>query len=77
MSTASSTPPHDTCSGYLRAQRHTSTNEINSVRPYQPKADGFLPGGSSLHTCMTPHGPDTKTYEVTIPTKKYEILEFL
>lgn len=31
----------------------------------QAKADGFLPGGASLHSCMTPHGPDTKTYEVT------------
>lgn len=31
---------------------------------FQAKADGFLPGGASLHSCMTPHGPDTKTYEV-------------
>lgn len=30
----------------------------------QAKADGFLPGGASLHSCMTPHGPDTKTFEV-------------
>jgi homogentisate 1,2-dioxygenase len=22
---------------------------------------GFVPGGASLHNCMTPHGPDTKT----------------
>ncbi|XP_010916053.1 homogentisate 1,2-dioxygenase isoform X2 [Elaeis guineensis] len=34
--------------------------------PYKAKADGFLPGGASLHSCMTPHGPDTKTYEATI-----------
>ncbi|KAK4767848.1 hypothetical protein SAY87_002989 [Trapa incisa] len=33
---------------------------------YEAKADGFLPGGASLHICMTPHGPDTKTYEATI-----------
>ncbi|XP_075671122.1 homogentisate 1,2-dioxygenase [Castanea sativa] len=33
---------------------------------YEAKADGFLPGGASLHNCMTPHGPDTKTYEATI-----------
>lgn len=32
---------------------------------FQAKADGFLPGGASLHSCMTPHGPDTTTYEVT------------
>ncbi|CAA3005988.1 homogentisate 1,2-dioxygenase [Olea europaea subsp. europaea] len=33
---------------------------------YEAKADGFVPGGASLHSCMTPHGPDTKTYETTI-----------
>ncbi|OEL21774.1 Homogentisate 1,2-dioxygenase [Dichanthelium oligosanthes] len=33
---------------------------------YEAKADGFVPGGASLHSCMTPHGPDTKTYEATI-----------
>ncbi|KAK1320058.1 Homogentisate 1,2-dioxygenase [Acorus calamus] len=33
---------------------------------YDAKADGFLPGGASLHSCMTPHGPDTKTFEATI-----------
>lgn len=33
---------------------------------FQAKADGFLPGGASLHSCMTPHGPDTKTFEVII-----------
>ncbi|KAE9459190.1 hypothetical protein C3L33_08906, partial [Rhododendron williamsianum] len=30
---------------------------------YEAKADGFLPGGASLHSCMTPHSPDTKTFE--------------
>lgn len=33
---------------------------------YEAKANGFLPGGASLHSCMTPHGPDTKSYEATI-----------
>ncbi|XP_072978863.1 homogentisate 1,2-dioxygenase [Typha angustifolia] len=32
---------------------------------YEAKAEGFLPGGASLHSCMTPHGPDTRTYEGT------------
>ncbi|KAI4321829.1 hypothetical protein MLD38_035163 [Melastoma candidum] len=32
---------------------------------YEAKAD-FLPGGASLHSCMTPHGPDTKTFEANI-----------
>ena len=30
---------------------------------YEAKQDGFLPGGASLHLCMTPHGPDTTTFE--------------
>ncbi|GIL72055.1 hypothetical protein Vretimale_540 [Volvox reticuliferus] len=31
---------------------------------YEAKQDGgFLPGGASLHLCMTPHGPDTATFE--------------
>ncbi|KAG0499211.1 hypothetical protein HPP92_003902 [Vanilla planifolia] len=30
---------------------------------YEAKADGFLPGGATLHACMTPHGPDRETYE--------------
>ncbi|KAJ1948737.1 hypothetical protein IWQ62_006849, partial [Dispira parvispora] len=28
---------------------------------YEAKQDGFLPGGASLHSYMTPHGPDAKT----------------
>ncbi len=30
---------------------------------YDAKADGFLPGGASLHNCMTGHGPDAETFE--------------
>ena len=30
---------------------------------YDGKAAGFLPGGASLHNCMTPHGPDAATFE--------------
>jgi homogentisate 1,2-dioxygenase len=26
------------------------------------KTSGFLPGGGSLHNCMTPHGPDANAY---------------
>lgn len=28
---------------------------------YDAKAEGFAPGGASLHNCMTPHGPDATT----------------
>jgi len=30
---------------------------------YDAKAEGFVPGGSSLHNCMTAHGPDAATFE--------------
>ncbi|MGA2991164.1 MAG: homogentisate 1,2-dioxygenase [Candidatus Korobacteraceae bacterium] len=30
---------------------------------YDAKAEGFLPGGASLHNCMAGHGPDAATYE--------------
>ena len=30
---------------------------------YDAKAEGFVPGGSSLHNAMTGHGPDAATFE--------------
>lgn len=30
---------------------------------YDAKAEGFRPGGASLHNCMTGHGPDGETFE--------------
>ena len=30
---------------------------------YDAKADGFVPGGASLHNAMTAHGPDAATFE--------------
>ena len=30
---------------------------------YDAKAEGFLPGGASLHNCMSAHGPDATTFE--------------
>ena len=29
---------------------------------YDAKADGFLPGGASLHNCMSAHGPDAASF---------------
>jgi homogentisate 1,2-dioxygenase len=26
----------------------------------------FLPGGASLHSCMTPHGPDATSYDKAV-----------
>ncbi|MDE1924209.1 MAG: homogentisate 1,2-dioxygenase, partial [Gammaproteobacteria bacterium] len=33
---------------------------------YDAKAAGFVPGGSSLHNCMTGHGPDADTFEAAV-----------
>jgi homogentisate 1,2-dioxygenase len=30
---------------------------------YDAKAEGFVPGGVSIHNCMSAHGPDLATYE--------------
>ena len=30
---------------------------------YDAKAQGFEPGGGSLHNCMSGHGPDAATFE--------------
>ncbi len=30
---------------------------------YDAKAEGFEPGGASLHNCMSGHGPDAEAYE--------------
>jgi homogentisate 1,2-dioxygenase len=29
---------------------------------YDAKAEGFMPGGASLHNCMSGHGPDADTF---------------
>jgi len=33
---------------------------------YDAKAEGFAPGGASLHNCMAGHGPDSATHEMAI-----------
>ena len=44
--------------------RNTMSEYMGLVRGmYEAKQEGFLPGGGSLHSCMTPHGPDTATFE--------------
>jgi homogentisate 1,2-dioxygenase len=30
---------------------------------YDAKEEGFIPGGASLHNCMSAHGPDVETFE--------------
>ncbi len=33
---------------------------------YDAKEEGFVPGGCSLHNCMSGHGPDSATYEKAV-----------
>lgn len=33
---------------------------------YEAKQEGFLPGGASLHSIFTPHGPDAATFEKAV-----------
>lgn len=35
---------------------------------YDAKETGFLPGGGSLHNCMSAHGPDSQAYDKAIST---------
>lgn len=36
---------------------------------YEAKAEGFLPGGATLHSMMTPHGPDHKCFKAASNAK--------
>ncbi len=50
---------------------------------YDAKAQGFSPGGASLHNCMSGHGPDAETFErasrsdTTIPNKIANTMAFM
>ena len=37
---------------------------------YDAKGEGFSPGCSSLHSCMTPHGPDADAYEKFVKSEE-------
>ena len=36
---------------------------------YDAKAEGFVPGGASLHNCMSGHGPDAATFDAACAAK--------
>ena len=50
---------------------------------YDAKAEGFAPGGASLHNCMSAHGPDAETFEracaadTTRPHKVADTMAFM
>lgn len=46
---------------------------------YDAKAEGFVPGGASLHNCMSGHGPDLASYQkaVSAELKPHKITDTL
>jgi len=50
---------------------------------YDAKAEGFIPGGASLHNCMTGHGPDAGTFatasaaDTTLPHRVRDTMAFM
>ncbi|HEX4781891.1 MAG TPA: homogentisate 1,2-dioxygenase domain-containing protein, partial [Usitatibacter sp.] len=36
---------------------------------YDAKQGGFVPGGASLHNCMSAHGPDRASYDKAVAAK--------
>ena len=49
---------------------------------YDAKAEGFVPGGASLHNCLSAHGPDRATFEKAVaaeltPHKIADTLAFM
>ena len=49
---------------------------------YDAKAEGFLPGGVSLHNCMSAHGPDAASFDKASaaelkPVKQQDTLAFM
>ncbi len=50
---------------------------------YDAKAEGFTPGGASLHNCMSGHGPDAETFakasaaDLSQPTRIRDTMAFM
>ena len=50
---------------------------------YDSKSEGFLPGGASLHNCMSGHGPDAEIFarassaDVSQPQRISDTMAFL
>jgi homogentisate 1,2-dioxygenase len=64
--------------------RNVSSEFMGLIRGrYDARADGFLPGGASLHNCMIGHGPDASTFaqastaDLSAPTVVRETLAFM
>jgi homogentisate 1,2-dioxygenase len=47
--------------------RNVMSEYMGLVRgSYDAKAEGFVPGGGSLHNCMSAHGPDAAAYDSAV-----------
>jgi homogentisate 1,2-dioxygenase len=63
--------------------RNVMSEYMGLVRgAYDAKAEGFAPGGGSLHSCMSGHGPDAATFEQAsqaplLPRKLDDTLAFM
>ena len=63
--------------------RNVMSEYMGLVRgAYDAKAEGFAPGGGSLHNCMAGHGPDAATFEEAtrtplMPRKLDDTLAFM
>jgi homogentisate 1,2-dioxygenase len=64
--------------------RNVASEFMGLVRGvYDAKAEGFVPGGASLHNCMSGHGPDKETVERALasdtskPQKVADTLAFM
>ena len=47
----------------VSSQRRQRVHGADRRASTTPRASGFLPGGASLHNCMSAHGPDAATFE--------------
>jgi len=46
--------------------RNCMTEFMGNIQGSYDAREGFLPGGASLHSCMSSHGPDGETYNKAI-----------
>ena len=48
---------------YISSKLYDIFTYITNVMKPNLKEEGFCPGGATLHSMMTPHGPDAECFE--------------
>jgi homogentisate 1,2-dioxygenase len=56
--------------------RNTMTEFMGLISGQYDAKEGFQAGGASLHSCMTPHGPDTVSYQKAVADECLEPTKF-